>query len=76
MCRGFAAGATVARIVRRRLQSGTGAEAALAAVDGGIEQFRQRGADRLHVGAMCFGFRGLCGLFGMVWIVRHGTNMG
>jgi hypothetical protein len=48
---GFAAGAAVAGIIRRRLQAGGGADAAFAAVDSGIEQFRQRRADRLHVGA-------------------------
>ena len=47
---GLAAGAAVPGIVRRRLQPGGGADAALAAVDRGIEQFRQRGPDRLHVG--------------------------
>ena len=48
---GFAAGAAVPGIVRRRLQPGAGAKAALAAIDRGIEQFRQRRSDRLHVGA-------------------------
>ncbi len=49
---GFAAGAAVPGIVRWRLQPGAGAEAALAAVDRGIEQFRQRRPDRLYVGAV------------------------
>ena len=73
---GFAAGAAVPGIIRRRLQSGAGAEAAFAAVDRGIEQFRQRRPDRLHIGAMCFRFWGFAALFGIFWVLRHHTNMG
>ena len=46
---GLAAGAAVPGIVRRRLQPGAGAHTALAAIDRGIEQFRQRRPDRLYV---------------------------
>jgi hypothetical protein len=52
---GFAAGAAVPGIIRRRLQSGTGTKAGIAAVDRGIEQFRQRRPDRLHVGPRSLG---------------------
>jgi hypothetical protein len=76
MHRGLAAGAAVFRILRRRLQSGARAETGIAAIDRGVEQFRQRGANRLHVGAVCFRFRGFAGLFGIVWVLRHGGNMG
>jgi hypothetical protein len=76
MCGRLAAGAAIPGIIWRRLQSGTGAEAALAAVDRGIEQLRQRRPDRLHVGAVGLGFRSFCGLFWFVWILRHGANMG
>ena len=48
----------------------------LAAVDRGIEQFRQRRSDRLHVGAVRFRFRGFARLFGRVRILRHQPNMG
>ena len=48
----------------------------IAAVDGGIEQFRQRRADRLHIGTMRLGFRSFGRLFGTVGFLRHGTNMG
>ena len=51
MRRGLAAGAAVPGIVRRRLQAGARAHAGIAAVDRGIEQFRQRRPDRLHVGS-------------------------
>ena len=47
---GLAAGAAVPRIVRRRLQAGARAHTGVAAVDRGIEQFRQRRSDRLNVG--------------------------
>ena len=46
----LAAGAAIPGIVGRRLQAGAGAEAGIAAVDRGIEQFRQRRPDRLHIG--------------------------
>ena len=69
---GLAAGAAVPRIVRRRLQAGARAHAGIAAVDRGIEQFRQRRPDRLHVaadGALDFGvlpgFLGVSGFFAM-----------
>jgi hypothetical protein len=73
---GFAAGAAIPGIIRRRLQAGAGAKSGIAAIDRGIEQFRQRRPDRLHVGAMRFRFRGFDGLFGIVWILRHQANMG
>jgi hypothetical protein len=78
---GFAAGAAVFRIIRRRLQSGAGAKAGIAAVDRGVEQFRQRRPDRLHVGPRRlriwrFRFRSFDGLFRMVGVLRHRTNMG
>ena len=77
---GFAAGAAVPGIIRRRLQSGARTHAGIAAIDRGIEQFRQRRPDRLHVGRDALewrlGFRGFAGLFGIVWILRHGANMG
>ena len=71
MCGGFAAGAAIPGIIRRRLQSGRGTDAALAAVDRGIEQFCERRSDRLHLGASGLGtwrfrFRGFAGLFGIV----------
>jgi len=37
---GFAAGAAIPGIIRRRPQAGAGADACIAAVDRGIEQFR------------------------------------
>jgi len=78
---GFAAGAAIPGIVRRRLQPGARTETGVAAVDRGIEQFRQRRPDRLHVGPRRLGigrlgFRGFCGLFRTVWILRHQPNMG
>ena len=78
---GFAAGAAVPGIVRRRLQAGARTHARIAAVDRGIEQFGQRRPDRLHVGPRRLGiwrlgFRGFAGLFGSVWFLRHGGNMG
>jgi hypothetical protein len=73
---GFAAGAAIPGIIRRGLQAGAGAEARITAIDRGIEQFRQRRPDRLHIGAMGFRFRGFDGLFGIVWILRHRANMG
>ena len=73
---GFAAGAAIPGIIRRRLQSGARAHAGVAAIDRGIEQFGQGRPDRLHVRAMCFRFRGFAGLFGILWILRHGANMG
>jgi len=76
MRRGLTAGAAIPGIVRRRLQSGSGAETGIAAIDRGIEQFRQRRPDRLHVGPMGFGFGCFAGLFRMVWVLRHGANMG
>jgi hypothetical protein len=56
---GLAAGAAIPGIIRRRLQSGAGTHAGIATVDRGIEQFRQRRADRLHVGPMRFGLGSL-----------------
>jgi hypothetical protein len=73
---GLAAGAAVFRIIRRRPQSGAGAKPGIAAVDRGIEQFRQRRPDRLDVGPMRLGFRGFDGFFGIVGILRHRANMG
>ena len=76
MRRGLAAGAAVPRIVRRRLQAGARAHAGIAAVDRGIEQFRQRRPDRLHVGSRCAldfgvlpGFLGVSGFFAIrrIW---------
>jgi hypothetical protein len=52
MQRGLAAGAAVFRIIRRRPQSGAGTHARIAAVDRGVQQFRQSRADRLHIGTM------------------------
>jgi hypothetical protein len=52
---GFAAGAAIPGIVRRRLQPGARTEPGIAAVDRGIEQFRQSLSDRLHVGAAGLG---------------------
>jgi len=49
---GLAAGAAVARIVRRRLEAGARAHAGIAAIDRGIEQLGQRRPDRLHVRPM------------------------
>jgi hypothetical protein len=81
MRRGLAAGAAIPGIVRRRLQAGGRANAAFAAIDRGIEQFRQRRPDRLHVrprrlGIWRFRFWGFDGLFRIVWILRHQANMG
>jgi hypothetical protein len=78
---GLASGAAIPGIVRRRLQSGGRAHAALTAIDRGVEQFRQRRPDRLHVGPRCLGvqrfrFRGSAGFFRMIWILRHQANMG
>jgi hypothetical protein len=73
---GLAAGAAVFRIVRRRSQSGAGAKPGIAAIDRGIEQFRQRRPDRLHVRPMRLRFRSFDGLFGIFWILRHCANMG
>jgi len=72
---GFAAGAAVPGIIRRRLQTGARAHAALAAIDRGIEQFRKRRPDRLHFRTVGFGFRGF-GLLGSVGILRHGPEYG
>ena len=72
---GLAAGTAVPGIVRRRLQSGTRAEAGIAAVDRGIEQFGQRRSDRLHVRPVRLGFRG----FRFSWnfgSLRDAGNMG
>jgi hypothetical protein len=73
---GLAAGAAVLRIVRRRPQSGAGAKPGIAAIDRGIEQFRQRRPDRLHVRPMRLGSRSFDRLFGIFWILRHRGNMG
>ena len=73
---GFAAGAAIPGIVRRRLQPGARSHAGVAAVDRGIEQFRQRRPDRLHVRPVCFGFQGFAGFFGGVGFLRHARNMG
>jgi hypothetical protein len=78
---GFAAGAAVPGIIRRRLQAGRGAEAAFATVDRGIQQFRERRPDRLYVGPVClgfrrFGFRSFCGFLGVVGSFRHVANIG
>jgi hypothetical protein len=73
---GLAAGAAVPGIVRRRLQAGARAKTGIAAVDRGIEQFRQRRADRLDGRPVRFGFRGFDGLLRTVWILRHHANMG
>ena len=59
MRRGLAAGAAVPGIVRRRLQAGARTQPGIAAIDRGIEQFRQRRPDRLHVGPMRLGFGAL-----------------
>ena len=72
---GFAAGAAVPGIIRRRLQAGARSHAGVAAVDRGIEQFGQRRPDRLHLGPVGFGFRG----FRFFWnfgSLRHAGNMG
>lgn len=73
---GFAAGAAITRIVGRRLQAGRRADAALAPVDGGIEQFGKRRRDRLHVGPMRFRFGGSGRLFRSVGGLRHGAKYG
>jgi hypothetical protein len=73
---GLAAGAAVPGIIRRRLQAGAGAKPGIAAVDRGIEQFRQRRSNRLHGRPVRFGFRGFDGLFRTVWILRLRQNMG
>jgi hypothetical protein len=73
---GLTAGAAIPGIIRRWLQAGSRAEPRIAAIDGGIEQFRQRRPDRLHVGPMRLRFRGFAGLFRMIWILRHRANMG
>ena len=73
---GLATGAAVPGIVRRRLQASARAHARIAAIDRGIEQFRKRRPDRLHVRPVSFGFRGFAGLFGGIWFLRHGANMG
>src|SRR3954453_3795678 len=87
MHRGLAAGAAGLRIIRRRLPPSTGPQAALAAIDRRIEQFRQRRPDRLHVGPRRFrtwrlGFRrlGLRRSRGVLGFLRvgglgHYTNM-
>ena len=72
---GLAAGAAIPGIVRRRLQAGARAHPGVAAIDRGIEQFRERRPDRLHVGPMCLGiwrlgvrclgFRGLPAFLGV-----------
>jgi len=59
--RGLAAGAAVPGIVRRRLQSGAGAHAGIAAIDRRVEQLGQRRPDRYDLGAACFGFAGFAG---------------
>jgi len=68
--------AAIERIIRRRLQPGRGPDAALAAIDRGIEQVGQRRSDRLHVGSAGFGFCGFAAPFRGVGILRHGANMG
>jgi hypothetical protein len=73
---GFAARAAVPGIVRWRLQAGTGAEAAFASVDRGIQQFRERRPDRLHLGPVCLGFRSFSGFLGSIRILRHAANIG
>jgi hypothetical protein len=78
---GLTAGTAVPGIIRRRLQSGSGAETGIPTIDRGIEQFRQRRPDRLHVRSRRLRiwrlrFRGFAGLFRMVWVLRHGANMG
>ena len=70
---GLAAGAAVPGIVRRRLQSGAGAQAGIAAVDRGIEQFRQRRPDRLHVGPDGPWISGFCRAF---WECRDSSPWG
>ena len=82
MHRGLAAGAALQRIARRRLQPGRGTHAGLAAVDRGVQQFGQRRADRLDLGAPRAGlrrrgFRALDGgLLGCLGSFRHTGNMG
>jgi hypothetical protein len=73
---GFAAGAAIPGIIRRRLQAGAGAQACIASVDRGIEQFGQRRPDRLHIRPMRLRSRGFDGLFGIVGFLRHRANMG
>ena len=70
---GLAAGAAVPRIVRRRLQAGARAHAGIAAVDRGIEQFRQRRPDRLHVRADGLWISGFCRAF---WECRVSSPSG
>jgi hypothetical protein len=72
----LAAGAAIKRIIRRRLQAGGGTDAALAAIDGGIEQFRQGSTDRPYLGAVCFRFRRFAALFGIVRFLRHRAEYG
>jgi hypothetical protein len=73
---GFATAAAIPGIIRRRLQSGAGAHAGIAAVDRGIQQFRQRRPDRLHIGPMCFGLGSFAGFLWIVGGLRHIRNMG
>jgi hypothetical protein len=71
---GLAAGAAIPGIVGRRLQARGRAGAGVAAIDRGIEQFRQRRPDRLNVGAACFGSGGFR-FFRSVGGLRHEANM-
>jgi hypothetical protein len=73
---GLAAAAAVPGIIRRRLQSGAGTHAGIAAIDCGIQKFRQRRADRLHVRPMRFGFGSFAGFLRAVGGFGHQANMG
>jgi hypothetical protein len=65
------------RIFFFRTWAGRRSDAGFAAIDGGIEQFRQCRSDRLHIGAMRLRFRSFRRLIGIVWFLRHRIrNMG
>ena len=73
---GFAAGAAIPGIVRRRLQAGARSHAGFATVDRGVQQLRQRRPDRLDFGPMRFGFRGFRGFLWGAGFFAIGANMG
>jgi hypothetical protein len=75
MRRRLAAGAAIPGIIRRRLQPRRRADAAVAAIDRGIEQFRKHRPDRQNVGAACFGSGGFAAPFAAVGSLRHARNM-
>ena len=75
---GLAAGPAILGIVRRRLQSGAGADAGIAGVDSGVEQFRERRPDRLHLRPMRLRARRFGGIllrFCLVGGLGHGHGI-